>query len=1098
MIKTFISKTSSDDHLAIFLKERLDRANIGLDIFVWEERTRCGDYAQRMIDEVKRSIIFIPIISDASMEKDFVQKEIHTALDTPTVNIFPVKIDLRDDSAVPEGIRVAFQTSDQVQGRIWLDFTKRNEWGTKFEELREAIFNRLLELNLFRRDDTFYQDAEIIDLILSRPTPTASQIKIMVDVYLKKPSFEEYFFRKLDDPNWLTYLYHYRFFTGNRNPRPVEVPKQTGYYSIPHWPALDYLERVARRLSEHPDQDTGQMLMKIIRSVSDFRDENGERIDNYGTDWVFVKIMAALPIDFLEVQDIDRVRVYLRSKWRASGLVDAEIGKSLLPKLLKERATSLAARLLGITIDYEVREWNGQSEIVSLMDNYWLNELMENNKATIRTLFPLKAARIVLDKIQQIISADKDEFNAILIPAVEDHPQNRFPTLYQNILVRAARDFLDSAADKEPLKTKSLLQHLLDKEHSIFPRIALHVISTHWANYSDLFWSLLKSELLTNVFLKHELHELLKNNHTHFSARELDQVLDWIETREYWTPEEGFEDKEQERKYIAFQKLEWLTALKESTYQKAIDKYERYLALAGQEPEHPGFSVWMGDVQVGSISPIEVADLLQKDTKEIANYLTEYRDEGEWYGKPSREGLADAFKAAVTNEPQKFSADLSPFLELPPYYLFYLLWGFKDAWDAKRDFDWQALLPFGLDLVQTDRFWIGPPKEDRLYPGSLVSQVADLIEVGTKDDSHAFSPSLLPLAEELLLILMAKAESVLSQGPNLVTAVLNSPKGRVFAAAISYSLRYARLRREEEPSARWAPAIKEEFTRRLDRSFDPDIEFSVTLGEYFPNLAYLDRNWVITHLDEMFPKDNEKHWRAAMTGYFSLANLYRDLYELLRDNGHYAKALETDFEEKRVRERLVQHLTLAYLNGVEGLSDPESLFARLVTAWNPDDLRKIVSYLWMQRDVLNADRRSKVLSLWRHLFAHYHDKEKLADDEANLVSDLSKFAIYLDSIDPESLRWLLFSAPHVERNHNTWFFVEYLDKLVSVSPHEVGLVYNEMLEKGVYPDYDQAHITHTVETLYAEGEKDLADRICNLYGRKPPYFLRDIYDRHNN
>ncbi len=1098
MIKTFITKTNADNGLAFWLKEQLTRENLGLDIFLWEDELRCGDEVQRMIDEVRRTIVYIPIISDASMRKDFVKNEMRTALDTPDVNIFPVKIDLEHDSAVPEGIRVGFQTSDQVKGRIWVDFTQRREWETKYEELREAIFNRLLELNLFRRDDTFYQDADIIDRILSRPTPTPFEIKTMVDIYLRNRSFQEYVFRKLDDPNWLTYLYHYRFFTGNRNPRPVEVPEQTGYYSIPHWPALDYLERVARRLSEQPDQETGQMLMKIVRSVSDFRDENGERIDNYRTDWFFVKIMAALPIEFLEVQDMDRIGVYLRSKWRASGLLGAEIGKSLLPKLLNEQATHLAARLLGIVIDYEVLERTGQKEFVPVIDNYWLSELMEKNKAAIGALFPLKAAKIVLDKIEQIVSTDKRHFNAIWIPAIEDHPQNRFPTRYQNTLVRAARHFLDSAGDKEPRKTLPSLQDLLAREHPIFPRIAVHIVSTHWDNYSGLFWPVLKSDLSTNVFLKHELYELLRNNHPHFSDRELDKILDWIETREYWTPEGGVEDQEQERRFRAFQKLEWLTALKESTYQKAVDEYERYLAIVGQEPEHPGFSAWMGDVQVGFISPVEVADLLQKDNKEVANYLIDYQDEGDWYGKPSREGLADAFKTAVANEPQKFSVDLSPFLELPPYYLFYLLWGFKDAWAARRDFDWGAVLSFCLALVQTDDFWIGPSKKDPNYPGSLVSQVADLIQAGTKDDSHAFHQSLLPSSEKLLIRLLHKAESDMYEGHDLLTAVLNSPKGRVFAAAINYSLRYARLRKDEHPSLRWAPVVKEDFTRRLDRSFDDSLEFSVTLGEYLRNLAYLDKDWVTTHINDIFPKQNENHWRAAMTGYFSLGRLYRDLYELLRDNGHYAKALAADFEHPHTRERLIQHLTVAYLWGVEGLADPRSLFTRLVTAWNPDDHRKIVSYLWMQRGALNAEQQSRVLSLWRYLFAHYHDKEELTGDEANLVSDLSRFAVYLDSIDPESFRWLLFSAPHVERNHNTWFLVECLDNLASVSPHEVGLIYIEMLDNDIYPYYDQAHITHTVETLHAEGEKGLADRICNYYGRRGYHFLRGLYDRHRN
>ncbi len=1095
MIKTFITKTSADNKLAFWLKERLERENLGLDVFVWEHELKCGDEAQRMIDEVKRSIVFIPILSDASVQRDFVRNEIHTALDTETVNIFPVKIDLKDDSAVPEGIRIAFEASDRVQGLILADFSEESEWETKYEDLRNAIVNRLLELGLYYRDNAFYQDAENIDHILSRAVPTACEIKIMVDVYLRKDSFQDYFFRNLDSPNWLRYLCHYGFFAGTRNPKPVEVPEQTGYYHVPHWPALHYFLRTAREFLEHPDQGTGQMLMKIVRSVSDYRGY-GERIENYHTDRAFVEIMAELPVDLLEAQDMDRIGVYLRSKWRASGLVGSEVGKSLLPKLLREQATSLAARLLSIAIDYEVHEQNDHKEFVSPMDNFWLSELMEKNEPTIRELFPLKAARIVLNKIEHIVSTSTGQFHAILIPAIEDHPQNRFPMRYQNMLVRAARDFVDSAADREAEETRSLLQDLLHKKHPIFLRIALHTISTHWSKYSDLFWPLLQSELLTNVALKHELYELLSNNHARFSEEQLDRVLRWIETRSYWTPADGFESEHDEQTYRAFQKLEWLSALKQSTHRKAVDTYERYLALAGEEPEHPGFSTWMGDVQVASISPIEVPEILQQDSREIARYLIEYRDQGEWYGEPSREGLVDAFRVAVRNEPQKFSADLAPFLQLPPYYLYYLLWGFKDAWDGKRDFDWQAVLSLCLELAETDSFWMGPSKKDLDSPGWLVSQVADLIEAGTRDDSHAFDQSLLPLAEKLLISLLEKAPSHMYEEYDLMTAVLNSPKGRVLAAAVNYSLRCARLRKDEDPSTRWAPAVKGDFTRRLGRSFDDSLEFSVTLGEYLINLHWLDKDWVAGRINEILPQDNEKHWRAAMIGYLWPGRLRRDLYKLLRDNGHYAKALETDFGEAHIRERLIQHLTIAYLWGDEELAEPESLFTRLVKLWRSDDLKEIITYLWMQRGGLEGEQQSRVLSLWRYLFGGYSVKQELEDDEASLVSDLSKLTVYLDLIDPEALEWLRFCARHFRTEQDAWFFVEYLDNLVASSPHEVGLIYLEMLENDIYPTFNRDHIVHIADTLYAEGEKELADRICNSYGSRRYDFLRGSYEQH--
>lgn len=941
----------------------------------------------------------------------------------------------------------------------------------------------------------FYEDAKRIEELVEAGYSDSAMVSLAR--MFEKEGLEDHFFKTVRSVEWLLPLSESGSFAPHKNPRPVESKETPGYYSIPYWNVLDYLERVAGWLTHRTDEIVANMLMDIVRSVSDYRDERGKRIDNYRTDWTLIKIMAALPIEFLELEDMDRVGVYLRSQW-APALVPAEIGRSLLPKVLNEQAAPLAARLLSVTIDYEVREPNGRKEFVPLMGNFWLHELMETNKAPIRALFPFEAATIVFHKIEDIVSVDSGQFKAIWIPAVEDHPQSRFPTRYQNVLVRAARDFLGCAADKEAQQTHALLQELLGKAHSIFPRIALHTISAHWEKYAHVFWPLLKSELLTRVSLKHEAYELLRNNHAHFSDHELDQVLEWIDTHQYPTPRDGFEDEEHERRSRAGQKLEWLTALKESTYQKAVDEYKRHLALVGQEPAHPGFSIWMGDVQVGSISPIEVPELLRKDNNEIAKYVIGYRDEGDWYGKPSREGLADAFRAAVVDDPQKFSADLSPFLELPPYFLFYLLWGFNDAWAAKRDFDWEAVLSFCMALVQTDDFWIRRSKEDLDYPGSLVSQAADLIEAGTKDDSHAFHQSLLPLAEKLLLCLLEKAPSEMYEGYDLVTAVLNSPKGRVFAAAVNYSLRYARLRKHEDATTRWAPTVREDFTRRLDRSLDDGLEFSVTLGEYLSNLAWLDKDWVMAHINEIFPQDNDKHWRAAMIGYLWPGRIRRDFYEMLRKNGHYAKALETDFEEAHIRERLIHHLTIAYLWGDEELEEPKSLFTRLVTSWRPDDLKEIVTYLWMQRGGLEGAQQSRVLSLWRYLFGHYSVKEELGDEEASLVSDLSKLTVYLDLIDPEALEWLRFCARHFRTEQDAWFFVEYLDNLVATSPHEVGLIYLEMLENDIYPTFNKDHIAHIADTLYAEGEKELADRICNSYGRRGYDFLRGSYEQHRD
>ena len=911
------------------------------------------------------------------------------------------------------------------------------------------------------------------------------------------PPLEDHFLKKVSSSDWLIPLLNRDYFAPHRNPSPVESEENPGYYRIPYWNVLEYLERVAAQVSGGPDDIVASTVMGIVRSVSDHRDETGRRIDNYHTDRALVKVMSAVPVPFLERDDMDRVGLYLRSRWRASDLVGAEIGKSLLPKLLRDQASDLAARLLNTVLAYDVHERNGAKEVSSVMNDFWLNDVLERNKSGIQRLFPLKAAKIVLDKIEEIVSEDRSRFNVIWIPAVEDHPQNRFPNRYQNILVRAARDFLDAAAQEHPQETRCLVQELLAKEHPIFPRIALNCISKHWLDYCELFWPLLESPLSTDVSVKHELYELLKRNHASLSEEQTERILHWIETREYWTPSDGFADDEYERRTRGAQKLEWLTALKDSLHERPRQKYDKYLALAGQQSEHPGFSTWMGDVQVGSISPLEVSELLQQENADIARYLAEYRDEGEWYGKPSREGLADAFKAAVSQEPQKFAGDLSPFLDLPPYYLYYLLWGFNDAWTAKRDFEWEALLSFCVKLAETAEFWAGPPKEDPEYPGSLVSQVADLIDGGTRDDSHAFDESLLPRAEELLMLLLAKAPSEMYEEYDLLTAVINSPKGKVLRAAVSYSVRCGRLRKEEDPTLRWCSPIREDFTRRLDRSFDATPEFSAAAGEYLAKLYWLDQDWVVTHVNEILPKEDDKHWEAAMTGYLWTGPLYRELYKLLRENGHYEKALRTTFAQGHTRERLIQHLTIAYLWGDEELANSESLFHRLIDGWAPSDLNEIVTYLWMQRDGLEPKQRHTVLALWRHLHDHYDRRDELPDEEKRLVADLSRLAVYLDSLGSEAVDWLRLSISHFRTEQDAWFLIEYLHQLVDANPEQVASVYLEILRQGLYPTFGKEdHIIPIVDTLYEKGEKDSADRICNLYGAERHDFLRPVYDRH--
>jgi len=51
-----------------------------------------------------------------------------------------------------------------------------------------------------------------------------------------------------------------------------------------------------------------------------------------------------------------------------------------------------------------------------------------------------------------------------------------------------------------------------------------------------------------------------------------------------------------------------------------------------------------------------------------------------------------------------------------------------------------------------------------------------------------------------------------------------------------------------------------------------------------------------------------------------------------------------------------------------------------------------------------------------------------------------------------------------------------------------------MLNANVYPIYEQENIVEIVQVLYKYNNKEIADRICNLYYSKGYEFLRPTYE----
>ena len=506
----------------------------------------------------------------------------------------------------------------------------------------------------------------------------------------------------------------------------------------------------------------------------------------------------------------------------------------------------------------------------------------------------------------------------------------------------------------------------------------------------------------------------------------------------------------------------------------------------------------------GETSPVTVEVLAGMSNAEIAAYLANFKAEP-MIGSavPTKRRLAETLKEYVATNPDRFTTNLLPFQDVPPLYQSSMLQGFLKAWCDKRQFDWEALLAFIHQLLSSETFWAEQQMPRLSHRNWILSATADLIAAGTEDDNHAFDVNLLPLAEQILFILVEKVNPSVTALTNLPTAVLNSGRGKVFSAMLKYALRFAHTSdTAKKDSSRWPPVVREEFTKRLDRRVEDSLEFSFTLGAYLPNLFYLDKAWVIANVDRIFPQENDVHWHAAFSGYlFYSSQVYSDLYSLLKEHGHYQWALDmrfhTEIEARRSRERLVTHICVGWTADMgETLEDETSLIYQLINRGSPELLSALIRFFSRQRDALPAELKAQVRLAWRALCESLSRKENVAEYQ-EVFSQLSGWAALVDRIDTEILKWLKLSISSIKR-HDAAFFAEALRLHVSKTPAEVGEIYLDMLANDVYPYYDRTDIEETVRVLYREGHKQVADRICNLYGKAGFDFLRTLYDEYQH
>jgi len=922
------------------------------------------------------------------------------------------------------------------------------------------------ELILYVLVGSYLNLLDRVDTILRFDQPSRDILDSLENL-LKDDKRHHYFFSNLKSYKWFLPLYQQDDFT-------AQNIYNRSYANV------EFLEKVITQ--KVAKEKIRKALCKILENVIEYRTTKN-LVGNFVSyvDASIINISTSLSIENISFKIIDFIEIGLKEYGDYSPLSMA-VKEKFIPYLLKEQSNDHFNGFLSILLKYEYKSSEFGDKFKPMLNEHQLKEILDHFKLKMVEVYPQIVFDISLNKVKDVLLNDSGAFNIVWIPTIEDHSQITFPERYVCQIIQLLRDV---SVKLNPSDLYSIMSEWLSGDIEILKRLAVYTLSVRYDEYKEIFWQL-ENNPFDYLYWEHELYEFLKNNCLKFTNEEITKLVYWIETEDY----SAFNDDEPKLKeeQIAYQKKKWLSTLEQTQNPTVKEKIEYYHKINPVVLKNPGFLIWSGGFEWGDDSKT-LDNFDEKKSDEIIKELNSinYKTDSEELDK--RE-LSMGFEHYVGRNPSKFIDNLEKFHNLQQRFKDDLISGLLMSWRDGKDLNWQKVLNFIHREIFNGEFWQTKYSGNLNYRNSFIKASCGLISAGTANDQRAFEEKYIHMAKDILVKINSGIEDDFYMIKDIATGYLNSTKGKFYDAVLNLSLRYARLHKDDE--IRWLPEMKEIVSNRLNREQDKTPEFSILVGGFLPNFLFLDGKWVKENINLIFKEDDIEQWQFTMEGHlFFTRTYYQDNYLLLRENGHIRRALEYGFEDRGINNKLCGYILLAYFNSIERIED-ESEINRLLNG-KDEYLHEIVTFIWNERENPNI-KEDKVKPIWKHIYDKLSNDLNSSENQTTLAES-TKFLYFFSDIDEEMEEIITEATKYLHRTFISVYLVEQFKRLVSLHPTKVGVLYLKILKGGYYPDYKQEDIITVVETLYIGKEKDLADKICNLYAEKGYLFLRDLYNR---
>lgn len=846
---------------------------------------------------------------------------------------------------------------------------------------------------------------EALDELLKHRQPTKDDLRRLTQEIPNNFVTRDYFFSRLERPEWLEPLWKKGFF--KRPPAPIR-DEEEGTIRFPPWPEAKYLARMAKHKPE--------LVARIILEMDD--------TNNDAAITELVDALLAMPSDVL-AQCVERFARWAESPYSR---LPEKLGQSL-GDWAKGGDTEEALRVARVLLDILPDErrirpapeasYHLPPELRTRFETWQYELILQEHYPDLVQQAGLAALGLLCDLLEKAIELSRRQEED---RGPEDYSQNRGDTI-RDALVSAVRDAAELVVRSNKATVEQVANALEGRRWKAFRRVALHILRVFPDQGEALAAARLTDRsLFEDVGLRHEYVLLLRTRFPHLAAEEQTRILRWIEEgpevhqwKQWREAQTGRQRSEEEvTRCREIWQRDWLARIGPDSL--PTEWRERYRQLVGKygEPEHPAFPRYRERTRSGPTSPKTANELKEMSVTEIVEFLSAWKPPENILHEPSPEGLGRMLSSAVAEDPGRFASEAPLLKGLDPTYVRALVSGLREALKQQRAFDeyWKPVLDLCQWVVSQPRDIPGrQAREMEADPdwGWARKEIAGLLAEGFQDRPGGIPISLRENVWDILKPLTEDPDPTPEHeqryaGSNMDPATLsiNTTRGEAMHAVVRYAL-WVRNHLQEGSDAQERlargfeemPEVREVLETHLNPNRDPSLAIRAVYGQWFPWLVLLDSNWARAHAATIFPQDSESaaYFDAAWNTYVVFCSPYDNVLEILRLFYHLAvQRIGVRRDDTRWLDdpdkKLAEHLMVFYWRGKLALDAP-----LLVRFWEkaPDAVRAhALVFVGQSLKQTEGDIPAKILDrlkkLWEQRLAAAKKVQQPSDFEKEMAA----------------------------------------------------------------------------------------------------------------